>query len=321
MPADGPAVEVRHLERRFDSFVAVSDLNLVIQPREIFGFLGPNGAGKSTTIRMLCGLLAPTAGTGTVAGFDIQRDAAVLKAHIGYMSQRFSLYDDLSVDENLEFFGRIYGLPRSRLQARKRQALDRIELWARARERTGSLPAGLKQRLALACAALHEPSILFLDEPTSGADPMARRLFWDLIHEFAEGGATVCVSTHYMEEAEYCDRLGLFYQGELIALGTPGDLKTAYRDTVIEVGCERPQEILDAVGAIEDAGSVALFGRGLHVIAQKAAASGVVERLQALLVQLERLDATVEIVPPAMEDVFIDLLEARDRAAERPEAP
>jgi len=314
MPADGPAVEVRHLGRRFDGFVAVADLNLAVARGEIFGFLGPNGAGKSTAIRMLCGLLTPTSGTGTVAGFDIRRQAASIKSRIGYMSQRFSLYDDLTVDQNLHFFGRVYGIPLSKLGARKRLALERTGLEDRVADLTGQLPAGLKQRLALACAVLHEPPILFLDEPTSGADPLARRLFWDLIHDFAGRGTTVFVSTHYLEEAEYCDRLGLIYQGELIALGTPEALRGAFEDTVIEVRGDRPQEVLAAVAAVEGVLSVALFGRGLHVVAPQEAAQAVIERLKAVLERPGRADFTVEGVAPSMEDVFIDLVEARDRA-------
>lgn len=321
MPSDGPAVEVRHLERRFGHFVAVSDLNLTVARGEIFGFLGPNGAGKSTTIRMLCGLLRPTSGTGTVAGFDLYRQSAAIKSHIGYMSQRFSLYDDLTVDENLDFYGGVYGLSGARLQARKRSALTEIEFGDRASVLTGDLPAGLKQRLALASAVLHEPPILFLDEPTSGADPLARRLFWDLIHDFAVRGTTVFVSTHYMEEAEYCDRLGLITRGELIALGTPEELRSAYRDAVIDIRCDRPQEVLGAVAAVEGVTSVALFGPGLHVVAPQAAAQALVVRLEADLRRLGRPEARVERVAPSMEDVFIDLLEARDRAAAREGTP
>lgn len=314
MKANVPAVEVRHLERHFGSFVAVSDLNLTVARGEIFGFLGPNGAGKSTTIRMLCGLLRPTSGTGTVAGFDIYRQSASIKSRIGYMSQRFSLYDDLTVDQNLDFFGGVYGLSRRKLEARKREALAEIELGDWVGERTNSLPGGLKQRLALACAVLHEPSILFLDEPTSGADPLARRLFWDLIHDVAGRGTTVFVSTHYMEEAEYCNRLGLISHGELIALGTPESLRDAYPDAVIDIRCDRPQEVLAAVTAIKEAKSVALFGPGLHVVAPQAAAQALVERIKEELIKLRQADAQVEIVAPSMEDVFIDLLDARDRA-------
>lgn len=316
MRIDGPAVKVRNLERRFGSFVAVSDLNLEVARGEIFGFLGPNGAGKSTTIRMLCGLLRPTHGSGTVAGFDIYRQAAAIKSHIGYMSQRFSLYDDLTVDENLDFFGGVYGLSRRKLQDRKRQALAEIELGEWVGELTGSLPGGLKQRLALACAVLHEPPILFLDEPTSGADPLARRLFWDLIHDVAGRGTTVFVSTHYMEEAEYCNRLGLITRGELIALGTPEALRSAYPDAVIDVRCDRPQEVLATVTAIKGVKSVALFGPGLHVVAPQAGIQTLVGHIEAELGQLERIDAQVEVVAPSMEDVFIELLDARDRAGD-----
>jgi ABC-2 type transport system ATP-binding protein len=220
-----PAVEVRDLEKRFGSFVAVNRVNFSVARGEIFGFLGPNGAGKSTTIRMLIGILPPTSGTGTVAGFDIAREPEKVKTQIGYMSQRFSLYEDLTVEENIDFYAGIYRVPREKREARKAWVLEMAGLVERRRARTSVLSGGWKQRLALGCAILHEPPILFLDEPTSGVDPINRRRFWDLIHALADQGTTVFVTTHYMDEAEYCDRLALIYRGELIALGAPSALK------------------------------------------------------------------------------------------------
>lgn len=220
------AVEVRDLEKSFDSFVAVNRVSFEVKPGEIFGFLGPNGAGKSTTIRMLCGILAPSGGSGTVAGFDIRRETEKIKSNIGYMSQKFSLYEDLTVEENIDFYSGIYRIPPAKRQARKDWVLDMAGLREQRQSLTAILPGGWKQRLALGCAVLHEPPIVFLDEPTSGVDPISRRRFWDLIYDLAGRGVTVFVTTHYMEEAEYCDRIGIIYRGELIASGSPEVLKT-----------------------------------------------------------------------------------------------
>jgi ABC-2 type transport system ATP-binding protein len=227
MPPPEYAVQTEGLVKRFGDFVAVDHVTLAVRRGEIFGFLGPNGAGKSTTIRILCGLLAPTEGKAEVNGFDVARAPEAVKKSIGYMSQKFSLYDDLTVEENLEFFGGVYGVPRERRAERAEYVLRMAELLDQRRAMTRSLAGGWKQRLALGCAILHEPPVLFLDEPTSGVDPIARRRFWDLIYDMAEGGATVFVSTHYMEEAEYCHRLALMHRGRVIALGTPAGLRAA----------------------------------------------------------------------------------------------
>ena len=221
-----PAVVVRDLEKRFGRFVAVNRISFEVAPGEIFGFLGPNGAGKSTTIRMLCGILAPSGGSGVVAGLDIRRETEKIKSRIGYMSQKFSLYDDLTVEENIDFYSGIYRIPTARRPVRKDWVLDMAGLREHRRSLTAILPGGWKQRLALGCAVLHEPPIVFLDEPTSGVDPISRRRFWDLIYDLAGRGVTVFVTTHYMEEAEYCDRIGIIYRGELIAGGSPEVLKT-----------------------------------------------------------------------------------------------
>ena len=220
------AVVVDKLEKRFGSFVAVDRVSFEVRRGEVFGFLGPNGAGKSTTIRMLCGILRPSGGSGTVAGFDIRTQPEQIKAKIGYMSQKFSLYQDLTVEENIDFFSGIYCIPPEKKRARKQWVIEMAGLAGHRRSLTAILSGGWKQRLALGCAILHEPPIVFLDEPTSGVDPISRRQFWDLIYELSERGVTVFVTTHYMDEAEYCDRLGLIYRGELIALDTPRALKT-----------------------------------------------------------------------------------------------
>ena len=228
------SVLVEHLSKRFDDFVAVSDVNLRVGKGEIFGFLGPNGAGKSTTIRILCGLLAPSEGQATVAGFDVASEPERVRENIGYMSQRFSLYDDLTVEENIDFFSGIYGVQKQKRAARKQYALEMAGLKGQENSMTRTLSGGWKQRLALGCAILHEPPIVFLDEPTSGVDPIARRAFWDLIYQLSEGGQTVFVTTHYMDEAEYCHRVALLYHGKMIALGTPAELKAGMSKSSME---------------------------------------------------------------------------------------
>jgi len=231
-----PTVVTDGLVKRFGDFVAVDHVSLEVARGEILGFLGPNGAGKSTTIRILCGLLAPTGGRATVNGFDVARDPESVKRNIGYMSQKFSLYDDLTVEENIEFFSGVYGVPRERRAARRDYALRMAGLEEKRDSMTRLLAGGWKQRLALGCAILHEPPILFLDEPTSGVDPIARRMFWDLIYQLSAQGHTVFVSTHYMDEAEYCHRLALMYRGKVVALGSPAELKqTAGMATMEEV--------------------------------------------------------------------------------------
>jgi len=224
--AQNIAVTVENLEKRFGNFVAVGGISFQVEKGEVFGFLGPNGAGKSTTIRMLCGILAPSGGRGTVAGFDIRTQHEQIKANIGYMSQKFSLYQDLTVEENIDFFSGIYCIPPEKKRERKEWVIAMSGLTEHRRHLTSLLSGGWKQRLALGCAILHEPPIVFLDEPTSGVDPISRRQFWDLIYDMSSRGVTVFVTTHYMDEAEYCHRLGLIYRGELIALGTPHELKS-----------------------------------------------------------------------------------------------
>jgi ABC-2 type transport system ATP-binding protein len=234
MDSPDSAVIVKDLEKHFGSFVAVNRVSFEIKKGEIFGFLGPNGAGKSTTIRMLCGILTPSAGAGTVAGFDIRTQQEEIKANIGYMSQKFSLYDDLTVEENIDFYSGIYGIPSNQKLERKDWVLEMAGLREHRQSRTGILSGGWKQRLSLGCALLHQPPVIFLDEPTSGVDPISRRQFWDLIYELAGKGVTAFVTTHYMDEAEYCDRLALIYRGELIAMGAPEALKTGQNVSSME---------------------------------------------------------------------------------------
>jgi len=316
--ADEKAVVVKDLEKRFGSFVAVDRVNFEVPKGEIFGFLGPNGAGKSTTIRMLTGLLSPTGGNGTVAGFDIRKEPEKIKSHIGYMSQKFSLYEDLTVEENINFYSGIYRISKSKRKDRKEWVLEMAGLKDHRNSRTAILSGGWKQRLALGCAILHEPPIIFLDEPTSGVDPISRRQFWDLIYELAGKGVTIFVTTHYMDEAEYCARLGLIYRGELIALGTPAVLKTEHMtDHVLEVFSDRPQDAMGEIENVSGIKEVALFGRGLHVVTENAESA-----IPAIRSELEnkgyRIEGIEKIVP-SLEDVFVSLIEARDRAGQSQE--
>ncbi|HVU36198.1 MAG TPA: ABC transporter ATP-binding protein [Opitutaceae bacterium] len=311
---DGEAiVEVTNLEKRFGAFRAVAGISFNVRRGEIFGFLGPNGAGKSTTIRMLCGLLTPTSGSGRVAGFDIVHDTEKIKTRIGYMSQKFSLYDELTVEENIEFYSGIYRLPKERKAARRDWVLEMAGLRDHRRARTADLSGGWKQRLALGCAVLHEPPILFLDEPTSGVDPNSRRQFWDLIYALSERGVTVFVTTHYMEESEYCDRLGVIYRGELIAMGTPRELKTRYMpEAVLEIDCARPNEAMGLLERLPGIKEVALFGHGLHAVVPEAASAAAA--IRATLEAGSFGVVGIERITPTLEDVFVSLIETRDRA-------
>ena len=310
--SDEIAVSIDRLERRFGDFVAVDRISLDVRRGEIFGFLGPNGAGKSTTIRMLTGLLAPTSGSGTVAGFDVVTQAETIKANIGYMSQKFSLYDDLTVEENIDFYSGIYRLPAAKKPERKAWVLGMAGLEEHRHTRTGFLSGGWKQRLALGCAILHEPAIVFLDEPTSGVDPLSRRAFWDLIYSLSEKGVTVFVTTHYMEEAEYCDRLGLIYRGGLIALGTPAELRTDHMaEEVLEVDCDRPQEAMAVLERVPGVHEVSLFGKVLHVVSEDE--SELDENIARALSQGGFAVRAIRRITPSLEDVFVSLIEARDR--------
>lgn len=310
------AVTVEHLERRFGDFVAVDRISFEVSRGEIFGFLGPNGSGKSTTIRMLTGLLAPSGGTGSVGGLDIRTQGEAIKAIIGYMSQKFSLYEDLTVEQNLDFYGGIYRIPAARKAARKAWALEMAGLVGREATLTRELAGGWRQRLALGAAILHEPRILFLDEPTSGVDPISRRNFWDLIRTLARDGVTVFVTTHYMDEAEYCDRLVLIHQGRIIALGTPDQLKQEHMtQDVLEVATDRPVEALELLAHQPVVHEVALFGARLHAVVVDAGADAPVVRA-ALEGAGLRVDH-IEKIPPSLEDVFVSLIEAEGRAERR----
>jgi ABC-2 type transport system ATP-binding protein len=308
------AVEVERLVKRFGAFTAVDDVSFRVARGEIFGFLGPNGAGKSTTIRMLCGLLGPTSGHASVGGFDVATEPERIRENIGYMSQKFSLYDDLTVGENIDFFAGIYGVPRAARPERKQYALRMAGLEERRNDLTRLLAGGWKQRLALGCAILHEPPILFLDEPTSGVDPIARRAFWELIYELSAAGRTVFVSTHYMDEAEYCHRLALMHRGRIVAMGAPKELKeTLGGHALLRLDSADPLETMRTVENLPGVRDVAVFGAGLHVRVPEAAPAmaRIREALAARGLEVRRL----EPIQPSMEDVFVALIEAEERKA------
>ena len=302
------AVRADGLTRAFGAFVAVDHVSFVIPRGAVWGFLGPNGAGKSTTIRMLCGILSPTAGQAEVLGFDVTRDPERIKRHIGYMSQRFSLYNDLTVEENLAFYAGVYGLSRDEGRARAAEWIARADLRGRERLLAAALSGGWKQRLAFGCAVLHAPQMVFLDEPTSGVDPVSRRELWDLIGQFAERGVTVMVTTHYMDEAEHCDTLAFIYAGKIIAMGTPDEIKqTEMSGELLEVATPHYAEALEVLAARPEVQDAALFGRTIHVTVADSRTA-----LPALRAALAARGLTVDRitpVPPSLEDAFVSLVE------------
>jgi ABC-2 type transport system ATP-binding protein len=308
------AVRVNGLTRKFGDFTAVDGVTLSVAEGQIFGFLGPNGAGKTTTIRMLIGLLPPTSGEGWVAGMDIKAQAEEIRHHIGYMSQKFSLYTDLTVNENIALFGGLYEVTGERFQARREWVLEMANLTGKGDRLTADLPLGWKQRLALGCAVLHEPSILFLDEPTSGVDPVARRQFWDLINELAQGGTTILVSTHYMEEAEYCNRLVLMNRGKVIALDDPAGLRARMDDPLLEIRTSDAPHAVDALQTMEGVLEAAMFGREVHVVVEDEAKAK--EAISALFAQRSIPLEHIERVAPSLEDVFVALVREEGGAVE-----
>jgi ABC-2 type transport system ATP-binding protein len=294
------------LTRKFGDFTAVDHVTFDVEQGEIFGFLGPNGAGKTTTIRMLISLLAPTSGEGWVAGLDIRTEGDAIRNQIGYMSQKFSLYTDLTVDENIVLFGGLYGVTGDSFQIRRDWVLEMAGLEKMGNHLTGDLPLGWKQRLALGCAVLHEPPVLMLDEPTSGVDPSARRQFWDLINELAQGGTTVLVSTHYMEEAEYCNRLVLMNRGKVIALDEPSGLRGRMEEPLLELRTSAPAHAVEALKTLDCVLEAAMFGRSVHVVVRSEvdARTAIPEVLAERSVPLE----SIQRVEPSLEDVFVTLV-------------
>lgn len=305
------AIEVKDLTKQFGKFTAVDRVSFNVEKGEVFGFLGANGAGKSTTIKMLCGILEPTSGDALVAGYSVMNEPDKVKRSIGYMSQRFSLYDDLTVEENINFFGGVYGLEGDELRQRKKWVLEIANLEGKQKLLTGSLPGGIKQRLALGTAVIHRPGIVFLDEPTSGVDPISRRNFWELINDLSAEGTTVLVTTHYLEEAEYCNNIILINAGKLIAEGTSKVLKTEYiKNPIFEIECDRVVDALEIMEKQEFVGETSIFGNQIHLIVNNKFENK--DQVASLLkrngITVKRIDQIV----PTLEDVFIHLLESKE---------
>ena len=302
------AIVVQHLTRRFGDFVAVDDVSFEVRPGEIFGVLGSNGAGKSTTIRMLCGLLRPTSGTASVGGIDVVADPEGVKRRIGYMSQRFSLYEALTVDQNIAFFGGIYGLTGDRLAARRAFVLEMAGLRGRERELTRALSGGWRQRLALGCAILHEPPIVFLDEPTGGVDPMSRRQFWRLIEDLSASGVSVLVTTHYLDEAEHCHRIAIIQAGRLAAHGTVDELKAVFASRpILEIRAADGVAAMRALDAMPEVEKTSIFGTSVHAVLRSPGTEA--DALARRLSEQGIAVASCGVVAPSLEDVFLDVAE------------
>ena len=311
---DNKAVEVFELEKKFGDFTAVNRISFDVERGEIFGFLGPNGAGKSTTIRMLCGILSPTSGSGRVGGFDIKKEQEKIKKTIGYMSQKFSLYDDLAVEENINFYSGLYGIGGKERKQRRDWIVQMAGLENLRTNLTKNLSIGHKQRLALGCAIIHQPKILFLDEPTSGVDPISRRNFWEMIKQMAKEGVTVFVTTHYMAEANNCDRLALIYRGEIIAMGTPKELPENYmKGFVLNIAVSKPAFWLEKIAQLKIISEAALFGSDIHAVVM--APETAMQQIKDFMKMQGCSDCKIEQIEPTLEDVFISLIE-NSRVAE-----
>jgi len=312
MNTENIAVNVQNLEKKFGNFTAVNRINFQVQQGEIFGFLGPNGAGKSTTIRMLCGIIPPTSGSGQVGGYDIIKEQHKIKEHIGYMSQKFSLYNDLTIEENINFYSGIYKIPQKEKKERLQETLHTAGLEVMERNLTATLAGGWKQRLALGCALLHKPRIIFLDEPTSGVDPLTRANFWNVIKKLAHEGVTVFVTTHYMDEAENCNRMVLIYHGTIIAQGTPNEMKTkGMKNDVLEIVLANSQDWLEKLSKIEGIKEAALFGATIHVVVYDAARA--ILAIKNFLEKEKAGDFNINKILPSLEDVFVSAIENYDR--------
>jgi ABC-2 type transport system ATP-binding protein len=307
---DENALESRELSRKFGKMIAVDQVSFFIPKGEIFGLLGPNGAGKTTTIRMLCGILSPTSGNATVLGFDVNKRPEEVKKRIGYMSQKFSLYNDLTAWENLSFYCAIYGVPRSE---RKNRITDLIDIAGLANHQNSlvrNLSGAWRQRLALACAIAHRPPMLFLDEPTAGVDPISRRQFWDMIYEMAAQGVSILATTHYMDEAEYCNVIGMMYQSKLIALASPDTLKANMKGILLQVDCDQPAQAEKIARGVDGVMDVSLHGVQLHVLAQDKTA---VDRLNKEFIKTRITVDNIEEILPSLEDVFLSIVDEQHR--------
>jgi ABC-2 type transport system ATP-binding protein len=314
------SIEVKNLTKKFGKFTSVDRISFYVNEGEVFGFLGANGAGKSTTIRMLCGILEPTSGDAMVGGYSIKKQPDMIKRHIGYMSQKFSLYNDLTVEENIKFFGSVYGLFGKKMEARKNWVLKIAKLEGKEKVLAHNLAIGFKQRLALGCAVIHEPRIVFLDEPTGGVDPISRRGFWELINDLSQNGITVFVTTHYLDEAEYCNRIMMIDAGKIIAGGSPKEIKTNYlKSIILEIECDRVDEAITILDKIEWIRNAAYFGKFLHATIpagedENGLPDDKMVRIREILEEENGMNVIrIDKIIPSLEDVFVNLLEGADK--------
>lgn len=300
------AIEIEHLTKKFGKFTAVNDISFNVKKGEVFGFLGPNGSGKTTVIRMLMGLISPSLGKGNVLGYDISKDNNKIREKIGYMSQKFSLYEDLTVEENLDFYGRVYGLSNRKLAEKKKEILKMADLEGRGKAITSNLSGGWKQRLALGCAIIHDPEILFLDEPTGGVDPIARRNFWDLIYQLSESGVTILVTTHYMDEAEHCNTIGFIYYGNLLTLDTPNNMKKNSIDgDIVEIKVDDTLKTIEILKKKDKIREASVYGNGIHALVEPNLS---LSELGKYLEINKAECSSIKKVNPSLEDVFVFLV-------------
>lgn len=304
------AIEINHLTKKFGDFTAVNDVSFNVKKGEVFGFLGPNGSGKTTVIRMLMGLITPTFGTGRVLGYDISKNIQGIKEEIGYMSQKFSLYEDLTVEENLDFYAGAYGISQDKLKEKKKEIIKMADLEGRENMITSNLSGGWKQRLALGCAIIHEPKILFLDEPTGGVDPIARRDFWDLIYNLSKQGVTILVTTHYMDEAEHCNTIGFIYYGDLLMLDRPNNMKDRVIDgDIIEIKVLNTLRTIDLLKLKDGVKDASVYGTGVHALVESGFP---LDKLENYLIENGQKLDSIKKVKPSLEDVFVFLVEKAD---------
>ncbi|HKM01543.1 MAG TPA: ABC transporter ATP-binding protein [Sedimentibacter sp.] len=305
------AIKIENLTKRFDDFIAVNNVSFKVKKGDVFGFLGPNGSGKTTVIRMIMGLISPTSGTGSVLGYDMSKDSEKIRSNIGYMSQKFSLYDDLTVDENLDFYAGVYSVPKDKIEKKKKEILEMADLVGKENMITSNLSGGWKQRLALGCSIIHEPEILLLDEPTGGVDPIARRQFWDVIYDLSKKGVTVLVTTHYMDEAEHCNSIGFLYYGNILSLDTPNGMKEKIIDgDIVEIKVDNTLKSIELLKVKDKARDASVYGAGIHVMTE---ANSDLDDLKEYLTQNQIQVVSIKKVRPSLEDVFVFLVEKENR--------
>jgi len=301
------AIEIRNLTKKFDDFVAVNNVSFEVKKGDVFGFLGPNGSGKTTVIRMLMGLIAPTSGTGKVLGYDINEDNEEIRKHIGYMSQKFSLYEDLTVEENLDFYAGVYCIPKNKIKQKKKEILEMADLLGREKMITANLSGGWKQRLALGCSIIHEPEILLLDEPTGGVDPIARRQFWDIIYKLSKQGVTILVTTHYMDEAEHCNLIGFLYYGNILSLDTPNNMKEKIiNGDIIEIKVDNTLKSIDMLKLKNKIKDASVYGAGIHILIEPSLS---IDEIKRYLTVNDIVVYSIKKVKPSLEDVFVFLVD------------